>query len=178
MPRHFEHASADRGKESLRGHHDTMVKGVDGAVSARLTNATHYERLDVLSFDLHVNHRPGTYRLEDFPQRWNSDTAREWELPQFGRRKLRDRATRSLWHALGIDHGIMVYNYDPIACCVHVELYRVRAELEGAHERRNGILWDGVVRPPMRDEFGGWTRGSWAQSWLGMVPSAAMSAKV
>ncbi len=75
-----------------------------------------------------------------------------------------------------VDDRIVVYYYNTVTSRVHIELYSVGSELDGALERGQRILGMTLVRAPMRDALGG-IAAAWGQVALWVVAFCSMSAK-
>jgi hypothetical protein len=61
---------------------------------------------------------------------------------------------------------------------VHIQLYSIGPELDRALERGNGVLWMGLVRPPVRDPLGRVVASACAQAFLPVLALCSMSAKL
>ena len=77
-----------------------------------------------------------------------------------------------------MNHRIVVNDYNPVASCMHVELYPIGSEPDGTLKRGDRVLGMGLVRPPVGDPLGrisAWTCG---QLFLRVVAFCSMSAKL
>jgi hypothetical protein len=153
-----------------------MVERVHRTVSVRLAYAADHERLDALRLDLHVNSCLVADGVENRVQRGNLHAVRE-------REPARDVAGREIDDASGglagrVDHRIVVYDHDSIACGVNVELDRVRAKLYSAEKRRDGVLRDGLVRATVGDPFRRGATGRSSQEFSVVVVLGTMRAKL
>lgn len=178
MTRNFERPGSNRREELFDVVNDPVVEGMHGTVGARFTNAPRHERFDVFSLDLDVHPRPPANRVEHALERRNSDTVREDDLSQLGEREFGDCSTRTLWPATRFDRRIMVHDHHSIARRMHIELYRIRSDLERPQERGDRVFGKGVVRPPVGDALGNLGVGALGQAGLAVVALGTMIAKL
>ena len=78
----------------------------------------------------------------------------------------------------GVNDGIVMNDDNPVARRVHVQLYSVGPELDGALERGKGVLGMSLMRPPVRDPLGRVVASTWPQAFLPVVVLCSMSAKL
>jgi hypothetical protein len=71
-----------------------------------------------------------------------------------------------------------MHDDDAIARAMHVELDCVRPELNRAEKRRDRVLGQGLMLPPVRDLLGGEGAAGRSQEFLGVVALDTMSAKL
>jgi len=77
-----------------------------------------------------------------------------------------------------MNHGIVVDHDNPVTGRVHVELYAVGPELDGALKRRDRVLGMCLVRPPVGDSLWRTTASACSQAFLLVVALCRMSAKL
>jgi hypothetical protein len=149
VTRYFQN-SRSNGREYLFDIlNDPVIERVNGAIGGRLANAAHHERLDVLSLDLDVNSWAFTNRIEHLLERRDTNAVGEDDLPQLERREMGYRRACARGPPPALDRRIVVYNHHSIARCMHIQLYRISAQLERLLERRDRVLRKGVMRPPV-----------------------------
>jgi hypothetical protein len=145
-----------------------MIEGVHCAVGRRFPDHSHDERLDVSALYLHIDSSAGRHGAENFLQRRNKHAIAEVKLSNLARRKLGDRQLSGEWHTTGVEHGIMMNDNNSISRCVHVQLYRIRAEIECLQESGDGILRKRVMCAAVGDALRA-APGWWGQSALRVV---------
>jgi hypothetical protein len=69
----------------------------------------------------------------------------------------------------GVYYWIVMNDDNTIAGCVHVQLYSVRSELDGALERRKRVLGMRLVRTPVSDTLRRSATSKCSQGFLQMV---------
>ena len=117
-------------------------------------------------------------RGERFRKRRNARPVGERELLELRCRELGDGPMRGPLRMPGVDDRIVVNDHNPVAGRVHVELYAVGAELDGALKCGDRVLGMSLVRPSVGDPLGriaAWTCG---QAFLPVVALCSMSAKL
>jgi hypothetical protein len=138
------------------------------AVGRRFPDHSHDERLDVPALDLHIDSSAGRHGAENFLQCRNKHAVAEVKPSNLTRRNLGDRKLSGEWHTTGVEHGIMMNDNNSISRSVHVQLYRIRAEIERLQEGGDGILWQRVVCTAVGDALRA-APGWWGQSGLRVV---------
>jgi hypothetical protein len=99
-------------------------------------------------------------------------------LFEFFCRQLGDRFSRGSLRVPCVHNGIVVNDDDAVQRRVHIELYTVRAQLDGTLECGKGILWMGLVRAPVSDPLGRVVASTCRQAFLRVVALCSMNAKL
>lgn len=178
VTRYFQNSRSNGRKDLFDVLNDPVIERVDGAVGGRFANAANDERLDVLSFDLDVNPRAVTNRIEHVLERRDSDAVGEGDLPQLGRGEIGDRRARARGSASALHRRIVVHDDHPIIRRMDIQLYRISAQLEGLLERGDRVLGKAVMRAPVRDALGDLEPGALGQAVLTVVAFGTMIAKL
>jgi hypothetical protein len=77
-----------------------------------------------------------------------------------------------------VNYGIVVNDDDAVQRRVHIELYPVRAQLDGALKCGKGVLGMCLVRPPVSDPLGRVVASTCRQAFLRVVALCSMNAKL
>jgi hypothetical protein len=134
VPRDFENARPQRRENRFHGSHDTVIERVYSAGCLRFADAARDEQLDVPGLDLDINDCSVAHDIERFGERWNARPVSKRELFEVCCRQLGDRLSGGSLRVPCVHNGIVVNDDDPVQCRVDVELYPVRAQLDGALE--------------------------------------------
>jgi len=174
VTRVLQHSGPQRRKNALNGLDDSVVKRVYRAVGVAFANHAHDERLDAQRLDLDVDGDTSTNCIENCGERGDLDVLIQPELPELVIGELGDAMPGE---AVGVDDRIVVHDDGSIPRCVDIELYCFGSQLDGAEERRDRILWQDLVGPPVGDLLG--QRSAWrGQAFPRVVALGTMSAKL
>jgi hypothetical protein len=178
VPRDFENARPQRRKNCLDGSDDAVIEGVDSAGCLRFADAARDQQLDIPGLDLDVNDCSVAHHIERFGERRNARPVCKWELFEVCCRQLGDGLSRgSLWVSC-VNYGIVVNDDDAVQRRVHIELYPVRAQLDGALKCGKGVLGMCLVRAPVSDPLGRVVALTCRQAFLRVVALCSMNAKL
>ena len=148
------------------------------AACLRFANAARHQRLDVRSLDLHVDSGPVADGFERFRKGGNARPVGERDPPELRCGELGDGLMRRALGMPGVDDRIVMNHHNAVSGRVHVELYAVGSELDGALKRGYRILRMRLVGPPMGDAFGRFVWATCGQAFLPVVALSSMSAKL
>jgi hypothetical protein len=175
MPRIFQHARSHGRENRFHGFDNAMVERVDGAARVVLANDADDERLNARRFDFDVNRGINANGIEDGSERRNLYVLRQSKISELGGRQLGDCARRE---AGRVDNRVVVNDDNSVVGGMDVELDRLGTQLQGAEESGNGVLGQGLMRPPMRDLFGQGSPTWGVQVFSRVVALGTMSAKL
>ena len=169
MPRNFENASAHCWQDCLDRAHDAVIERVHRAICSGFADAAGDQRFDAARLDLDVDHRPVGDERERFGQRRNPCAVGERKLLEPRRRELGDGFVGGTLGVSGVYDRIVMNDDNPITGRVHVQLYSVGPELDGALEGRKRVLGMALVRTPVSDAFGRVLPSTCSQVFLQVV---------
>lgn len=175
VARILQHARSDRRKNRFNGFDNAMVERVDGAARFVLANNAHDERLDAGRLDLDVNHGIDTNGSEDCSERRNLHVLGEPKISELAGRQLGNCVRRE---SRRINDRVVVNDNNSVIGGVDVELDCLGAQLDGAQKSRDGVLGQGLMRPPMRDFLGWASPRCGVQVFSRVVALGTMSAKL
>ena len=174
VTRDLQHTGSDRGEYRFYRFDDTVVESVDRAIGTRLTYAPHDKRLDVSRLDLDVNFGAIPDGVENRVKRRNLDPVPERKPAQIRGREVDNFSARRSGR---VHLGIVVYDHDPVARGVDIELDRVRSQVDRSEECGNRVLRQRLVGTTVRYLFGLHTLHSGGEGFLEVVALGTMSAK-
>ncbi len=166
VARNFEHTCSNGWKNPLHSFDNAMVESVHSATGGGLPYAPHDQRLDVGGLDFYVNPGLITDSIENGLKRGNLNAVRQRETTQipggeigYSRSRLSPR----------VDDWIVVHDDDAVARGVHVQLDRVRSELDRAEKRGYRVLRERLMSPAVGDLFGRTAAARGGQEFLRVV---------
>jgi hypothetical protein len=151
---------------------------MNSAECSGLPNAARHQRLDARSLDLHVDSGPVADGFERFRKGGNARPVGEREPPELRCRELGDGLMRRALRMPCVDDRVVMNDHNAVSSRVHVELYTVGSELDGALKRGDRVLRMRLVGPPMGDAFGRFMWATCGQAFLPVVALSSMSAKL
>ena len=169
MPRNFENAGPDSWKDRLDGPDDAVIERVHRASCSRFADAARNQQLDVPRLDLDIDNDPVADDIERLGERGNARTVGKRELLELRCRQLGDRLARRSLGVPGVNDWIVVNHDNPVTGRVHVQLYSIGSELDGAIEGSERVLGMGLVRAPVSDALRRVQAATCSQAFLQVV---------
>ena len=133
------------------------------AFGAGLADAPNDQRLDVATFDLYENGGAISDGMQDFRERRNKNTFRQWKASDLVDRQIGDSRSSAVAQVAGLNYRIVVYYDGAVTRSMYVQLDPFGTKLDRAKKCGNRILGKRVVGTPVGD--GGRVGGRCSQAW-------------
>ena len=169
MPGNLENPCPDGRENRLHDPDYAVVERVHCARSFGFAYAARDQWLDVARLDLDVHDGPVADDIERLGEGRNARAVGERKFLELRCRQFGDRLPRGLLRMPGVNDGIVVNDDNPVPRRVHIQLYAIGSQLDGALECGERVLGMGLVRTPVGDPLGGVVASTCGQVFLQVV---------